>query len=278
MTTQNKADRAAEEYFGAAGFQVVPIQPLGAGSGKFKYGSPTIIGPCEPLETHRVFAEAVPWREGPMVLLHTESPRLALVQCFCCLGSGDIPVDLLGLRDYFDYGFENDLKDRFSSVNPLVGPGWVYFYKCADLKKQLSDSRLTLSYPFIGNTIACRSDDPQVLLKSSEEILRYFDETVPLPTIWGYPSDLPLGSTDNIFDVRTSSWYTARLQGEFKGTMSICGFVGTSVQEISMAQHSFQGSIEEVFVRRNTLTLHISDLSGNFQRKKKLGRLELAYQ
>ncbi len=266
------------DFFTSRGFEAVKVnQAEAAAFGKLRYGSPTITGPCEPTATHRLFAESVTWREGPVVLSDLALSQFISLQAFCCLASGEVPFDLLSLRDYFDYGLEVELQKSFEGVRPMVGPGWQYLYTCENLKKQLGDSMIYLSYPIICNSLTARSTDPALLLESGEEMRRQFEATVPLPTIWGYPVDLPLGSTDNIFDSCTERWYTANLQGKFEGTISLSSFIGIAAEELEMAQHTFQGTIRNVRVRRKTLTLHISDLNGHFQRQKKLSRLSLVF-
>ncbi|WP_136810791.1 hypothetical protein [Desulfosediminicola flagellatus] len=98
---------------------------------------------------------------------------------------------------------------------------------------------------------------------------------LPLPMIWAFPADLPIGNKDNFYDRKADKWYVAEIKSDFKGSMSLVDLRPDENGVCNTMQHDFEGNIHPINMNINDLTVHFTEVNGKFRSRRKLSRLKL---
>ncbi len=241
---------------------------------------PVIEGICKKLESHELLVQRISWSSGPVVLEPMSRAKYGMFEHFFCLESPDMPIHETSLRDYFDYGIESFLLDRFAPFSPRVGPTWYYIYECKEFQPQLKQSALLLSSPLVGSMLMSYSDDVASLVSNHTRMKETLAERIPLPMVWAFPEEIPRGAIDNIYDSTTKKWYIVSIHSDFSGAVSLMDYASAKWNNgiANFIKHDFvQGTVENEKVSLQDITLHFVEVNGKFRSKRKLSRLAIAF-
>jgi len=256
------------------GFRPAPDSGDTKTIGRFSSGPPNIQGVCVPTELHLELVTSFEWISGPLVMISPHSAQPVIMETFFVLESPEIPESILSMRDHFDYGVEAQLRDRFGSFSPSIGPSWHYIYGCGGFLECLERDKLVLQTPLIGASLNCRSENPGQLPDALSRMKDFMQGILPLPFIWGFPESVTVGDKDYLRDVRHKKWYAARV--DFMHGLALADIATADRKNPSFAQHRYnEGRILDVGADLDKLSVEFIQLGGKLRRKRKLKNLSI---
>jgi hypothetical protein len=254
-----KKEMIDSEIFEKYNLHKIPTN-IGILYGNIENIAPSINGLCSPLQLQKSLVDSFSWNNGLVFMENVKKSQIILVQNFFILSSMELPINNLELRDLYDYFIEKKLIDKYNNISVQIGPQWNYIYTSKNVIKNLNSNILKLSNPIIGNSLNVRGNDFEYLMKLYPEIKNDFIGLSLVPTVFGMPNDLTWGIKDNIFDIKSNTWYSVEVvDKKFNGAVSLID-LNNKKEIISMYQHNFetkeitkiQASIENIVIEIQT--------------------------
>jgi hypothetical protein len=234
------------------------------------------VGQLSPISTQLSLIKGIKYERGLIIFMKSAEPYFVTLEHFMLFETEVIPRSSMAMRDFFDYGLKEEICSVFKEVKPEIGPIWQYFYKTSLLAAQLKESKLKLSVPILGNGIICKGNNLRSVLHSHYKIKEAFEEIVPIPHAWLFPSNLWIDCIDNIYDSESRSWFVIRIMDKDVGiNISLADLVRVDRGGKFEMHYYGKKEIRDVLVKPENYRLEIKQVGGKYQRNRKLSNLKV---